>query len=177
MYKMEGVADWLMRTQDPSGGFAYQGKSHLRELWCRKIRIRFAKAWRRREEGFVYPRRLVPVDLVPKKKEDLPSALKEVKRKRKTRKSEPHANPDQSPSDARTQVRVNEWMKKHYSINPQFAFPILLLLRPRTLHEFSRSSEQTSEKEPKWYNDGVDYIIHHQNDDGSCTEEGSEVGA
>ena len=30
MYTMEGVADWLMRTQDPSGGFAYQGQDRAR---------------------------------------------------------------------------------------------------------------------------------------------------
>ena len=36
--------------------------------------------------------------------------------------------------------------------------------------------EHTSDKEPQWYNDGVDYILQHQKEDGSCSEEGSECG-
>jgi hypothetical protein len=179
---LNGVAEWLLRTQDPGGGFGYQGKVAPEGSSTPQEEIRHSMTAAGGGCLFILAD-IFQLEVVPKRRENLPSALKDVR----TRETQEAAN---SPSlktrigakplrDA--QVRANEWMKKYYNIenyefdksNTQshFHYEYYYLYALERYMSFRELIEQTPEKEPKWYNDGVEYIIKHQAADGSWDDQ------
>jgi hypothetical protein len=171
-YRMEDVADWLLRTQDPSGGYSYQGTVAPEGALVPQENDKIRESMSAAGGGSLFIiADMFEFDSAPKKKEEAPAALKvkaDAPKRQMTR-----INPAKLHE---AQSRVNEWMKKNYTISPKFGYNYYYLYALERYMSFRDLIEKTSEKEPKWYNDGVDYILAHQAGDGSCGEELSECG-
>jgi hypothetical protein len=175
--RMEDAARWLLLTQDPGGGFGYHPKIATEGAPEKLDDVRHSMT--AAGGGCIYILAdLFGMDLAQKKKDDLPAALKDV---RAREKETPRATGMQTRISAKqmreSQVRTNEWMKKYYSIENYliegkalFHYQYYYLYSLERYMSFRDLIEQTSEKEPKWYNDGVDYIIKHQAADGSWND-------
>jgi hypothetical protein len=173
---MEGVADWLLRTQDPHGGFGYQGiVAPEASILLPQEGVRHSMT--AAGGGCVYILTdLFQMEVVPKNKDNLPTVLKDV-RKKDTKNPIVIQTRINAKQMRESQVRTNEWMRANFSIENcildthnnkvPFNYQYYYLYALERYMSFRDLVEQTSEKEPKWYNEGVDYIIAHKNDDGS----------
>ncbi|MCC6123603.1 MAG: HEAT repeat domain-containing protein [Pirellulales bacterium] len=177
---IEGVAEWLLRTQDPGGGFGYQGKVAPEGSLTPQEEIRHSMTAAGGGCLFILAD-MFQMEMVPKRSENLPSALKDV-RARETQEA------GKSPSlktrigvkplrDA--QVRANEWMKKYYNIEnyefdknnnqSHFHYGYYYLYALERYMSFRELIER--HVETKWYDDGVEYIVSHQAADGSWDDQ------
>ena len=166
---LDGVADWLLRTQDPSGGFAYQGTvAPEGTLVPQGVEVRHSMTAAGAGSLYVLTN-LFQMDVGQKKKSELPTALKEV-RDKEARTGGGVLTRITPKAMHEAHVRANEWMKKNYTIEPPFHYEYYYLYALERYMSFHDEVEQISEKEPKWYNDGVEYILKHQAADGSFNE-------
>jgi hypothetical protein len=175
---LEKVANFLLRSQDPGGGYAYQSLPVTDGSPLNQQDVRHSMALA--GGGCMYILAdLFQFELVQKKKSDLPSALKETQAKQEVRT----ANPLQvkvSPKKMReSQLLTNEWFKQNYVIEVPFHYQYYYLYTLERYMSFRDLIEHNSDKEAKWYNEGVDYIIKHQAENGSLVDEHSarECGA
>ncbi len=166
---MVGVAEWLMRTQDPSGGFGYQGKIGPEGTLIPQDEVR--QSLSAAGGGCIYILTdFFQMEMVAKKKDDMPAALKNVRAK-ETKSSGSIQTRISAKQMRDSQLLTNEWMKKHYTIDTPFGYHYYYFYALERYMSFRDLIEQTSEKEPKWYNDGVEYIMKHQAEDGSCNDD------
>jgi hypothetical protein len=163
---MDSVANWLLRTQDPSGGFGYQGIVAPEGANVPQEEVRHCLT--AAGGGCIYILTdLFQMEMVSKKKDDLPSALKEVRAK-ETPKTSGGIQTRISAKQLRdSQLRTQEWMKKNYTIKPDHDFKYYYLYALERYMSFRDLIEQTSEAEPKWYNDGVEFLTKTEAADGS----------
>jgi hypothetical protein len=161
---MDGVTNWLLRTQDPSGGYGYQGILANEGALVPQNDVRQSMTAAGAGCLFILAD-LFNFDVVTKT--DGPSALKEVRGK--LSKNPNAIKTNISPKALReAQIRANEWFwtKKNYTINPEFGFQYYYMYALERYMSFRDLIEQNPEKEPKWYNEGIDYILAHEGDKG-----------
>lgn len=162
---MDNVANWLLRTQDPSGGFGYHPRVAPEGTLMKQDEVRDCMT--AAGGGCIYILSdLFQMEMVAKKKDDIPSALKNVKAKDNNGRS---AIPTRvSIKQMReSQLLTHKWFEKNYTIEPKFDYKYYYLYALERYMSFREQVEQAPEKEPKWYNEGVDYLIKKQNDEGS----------
>ena len=167
---IERVCGWLMRTQDPSGGWGYQGKdSEPKESGG--FALQKQKDVRQGLSAAGLGSVLICGDLLglatlPRLDEEdanLPPALKpvqqELDQKPLTQKITAHAL-------RQTQQRGLGWWSGNYKIDvPNFPFYYLYALeRFRSFHELATGQHP---REPGWYADGYRYLKRKQKDNGS----------
>ena len=160
-----GVADWLLRTQDPSGGFRYQGilSGQGDSGPLDPVRHCMTAAG----GGSIYILTdFFQFEVVPKKKDDTPSALKNVRLK-ETSSTSAIQTRISAKQLRESQILTDEWVKKNYTIEPPHEYKYYYLYALERYMSFRDLIEQTSEKEPKWYNEGVDFIAKTEAKDGS----------
>jgi len=157
------VTLWLLKTQDPSGGFGYQGvvSPTFRPVRQKRVTLGLTAAGL----GSAY----ICADLLGLSKrqahddDQLPPALSEVVER------EP-AEPPDLPFDPRLlfglQQRGNRWMFSHYRIDPE-GYTHYYLYALERYQSFREAAENRRESEPEWYNDGVRYLLRTQAADGS----------
>jgi hypothetical protein len=159
---LDGVADWLLKTQDAGGGFFYQAMIPP-ERPTDEVRHCMTVAG----GGCIYILTdLFEIEMVSKSKSQLPSALKEV---RKEASKSPATSLTRISKDQLrdSQLRTIEWMKKNYTIKPDHEYEYYYLYALERYMSFRELIEQAPEKEPKWYNEGVDYLAKTQAADGT----------
>jgi hypothetical protein len=167
---IERVCGWLMRTQDPSGGWGYQGKdSDPNESGGFPLRKQSDVRQGLSAAGLgsvLICGDLLGLSTLPKYDEEdgnLPPALKPVQ-------DEPDQKPLTQKITARalrqTQRRGLGWWSGNYKIDvPNFPLYYLYALeRFRSFHELATGQHP---REPGWYNDGYRYLKRKQKDDGS----------
>jgi len=168
--RVERLATWLLKTQDPSGGHGYQGKvsETFTPVQQEQVRLSLTAAGL----GSVY----ISADLlgvgakIRQRDPDLPPALKEVE------EDEPA-----EPKNAKTQldprlfeaakVRGQRWMGANYKIDPPnwthyYLYALERYMSFRELAELEATGRAPDES-PRWYNDGVVYLLKTQAEDGS----------
>lgn len=173
MESVDAVASWLLKTQDPSGAFGYQGRPSGSFTPVAQIEVRHSMAVA--GLGSVY----LCADLLGVQKQrlerdtNIPSALKEVKPDRKEGERRVLTKLDPQLFRAAEQ-RGDEWMKKNYKIDPggYTLYYLYGLERYCSVREMAEGklALQEGEEEPEgphWYNDGVDYLAEKQDEEGT----------
>ena len=168
---IERVCGWLMRTQDPSGGWGYQGiDGGTKESGG--FALQKQKDVRQGLSAAGLGSILICGDLlglttlqkIDDEDANLPPALKPVQ-----------AEADQKPLTEKITARaltstqqrgLGWWTEKNYKIDvPNFPFYYLYALeRFRSFHELATGQHP---REPGWYTDGFRYLKKKQKEDGS----------
>ena len=164
------MSSWLLRTQDPTGGFAYQGTLSPSFVPVQQDTVTLSMS--AAGLGSLY----ICADLlgliVPpgaRVDEDLPPALHEVKDEALT-KTTPLAGPIDPKLFREAEARGMGWMGQNYKIDPgQYAYYYLYALeRCMSFRElWQAKAEKKAADGPFWYNDGVDFLRKTQAENGS----------
>lgn len=157
---LDAVTLWLVRTQDPSGGFGYQGRVPDGAGLVPQSQIRPSMTTAGLGSLYILSDLLHLDKPAPKEDDGLPPALTEVK------KEKPRSR---SRVDARlvhqALGRGMRWMEANYTIN-QGESNFYYLYALERYHSFREVAEGRKEKEPKWYNDGVRFLKESQDKSG-----------
>ncbi len=169
---IERVCGWLMRTQDPSGGWSYQGtdpggesSSEIRLVKQDKNKVRQGLSAAGLGSVYICADLLGLVTLPKYDDEDanLPPALKPV---RDVGDQKPLTQKISARAVRQTQERGLGWWGGHFKVDvPDFPYYYLYALeRFRSFHELATGQHP---REPGWYTDGFQYLKRKQKDDGS----------
>jgi hypothetical protein len=170
---IEGVTHWIIKTQDPSGGFGYQGNVASGSSLVAQSDVK--NSMTAAGAGIVY----ICADLLGmneemKKKQqqgDLPAALKEVGQQEARRAARTQID---SRRLHETEVRANLWLRANYKIDPP-GFTHYYLYALERYSSFRELAEGRIESEQKWYSDGAHFLIKSQAADGSWSSQGEKV--
>jgi hypothetical protein len=164
---IEKVADWLLKTQDPSGAFGYQGTpaaSYDKLIEQPEIRPALAAAG----VGSLYfcSSMLGITAKVERRGRRLPPGLREVK---------PKDEPSRTSIDAKVmraaQARGNQWFSKNFKVDiGQWNYYYLYAYeRYKSIMEYT---EKTGETDPQWYSDCAEFLLKKQKPNGSWDGDG-----
>ena len=173
---VEGVTNWLLKTQDPTGGFGYQGKLSKSGALVKQDEVRHSMAAAGLGSLYICADLLGLVPRAEKRNEDLPSALHEVKGQQPAAAG-PNPQTKIKPSRVKdAEARGNRWLNSHHDMRRKEWWTFYYLYAYERYASFRELSEGRAEREPKWYTDGARYLIYIQSEDGSCTTEKSPAG-
>lgn len=182
------VCNWLLRTQDPSGAWAYQGQdpgpgdfrrveqqqSDIRPSICAAglgstyicgdmLGLKVSARPRRRV------RRSRDAQQPQPREQPLPPALKLVT-------SASGDNGRRKPIRAAGRVSIEQWQRaiadgkrwfrKNYTIDPPM-WPYYYLYALERYESFRELAEEQSDRDHNWYDDGVRQLARKQQEDGS----------
>jgi hypothetical protein len=169
---VEAVTIWLLKTQDPSGAFGYQGTISPTFAPVKQSGTRHSMAAAGLGSVYICADLLGQTPRADKRDDDLPPALKEVKPQPP---DAPEAKQPPTQVDPRVlravQGRGNAWMRANYSVSPKDWTHYFLYALER-YQSFRELAAGKPEKEPKWYSDGARYLIRTQSLDGSWVGQG-----
>lgn len=164
---IDGVARWLINTQDPSGAWGYQGNvgapGQLKpqtEITCSMVSAAMGSL-------------LICADLAgilepgakAKEESGLPSLVK-IKSERNTGRPRLSGSTINRQQLLETVARGDAWMEENYevSIERYTSYYLYALERFKSLQAIL---DDADDPEPEWYNNGVDYLMKTQGQDGS----------
>ncbi len=169
---IDRAAEWLMTTQDPNGGWGYQGKVGGKKqdnVGCSMVSAAMGSL-------------LICADLVgileagtgeeeeeeeEEEENPLPSVVKIASSRDQKRPRLAGSSIDRQRL-LQTLRKGDAWMDENYtvSVNRYTSYYLYALERYKTLQAILEGSEDL---EPAWYNKGVDYLRKSQSKDGSWT--------
>ncbi|MCH8924234.1 MAG: hypothetical protein IIA67_13930, partial [Planctomycetes bacterium] len=164
------VTNWLIRTQDPSGGFGYQAvdPGNFTRIKQKKVRLSLAVAG----TGSLY----VAGDLLGltegrgAQSEGLPRALRIKLKKREKPKA---AVVDVDPVRLERAKRMgNAWIRDNFQIDPE-GFTYYYLYTLERYHSFREKADGS--RGTGWYNKGVRYLKVSQEKNGSWDGQGGPM--
>jgi hypothetical protein len=160
---IESVAGWLLKTQDPSGGFGYQGTLSPDKALVPQSEVRPSMTAAASGSLYICANLL---GLIEKKAEDerLPSALKEVKSKENAKERfrsriDPHLIRE-------AEDRVKKWMATPVKLEETMWVNYYLYALERCM-TFREVYEHRDEKEPQWYTEGAQFLMKTQTPAGT----------
>jgi hypothetical protein len=165
---VEKLAGWLLRTQDPSGSWGYQGKdpgAYVRVTQSYSERLSLLVAGL----GSVY----ICADMLgvtdiqqPREERDTPAALQEVKVEQPAEKNRDGVSKAIDPAIfRRSMADGNQCFSRNYKFDiPMWKWYYIYGME-RYL-SYRELTERKKEKEPKWYNDGFAFLQGTQMDNG-----------
>jgi hypothetical protein len=164
---MERVLRWLMRTQDPSGAWGYQGRlpPPRAEQRVRQSQIRHSLCAAGAGSVYILADFLGLTEAtirVQVGNEQLPPALRPV-----ATSAELPAGDEVSPQGLQAAMRdADQWFQSNYRIDPEewAAYYLYALERYRSFQELAQGRVRA---EPSWYNDGVRFLRRQQSELGS----------
>ena len=170
---VEKLCGWLMRTQDPSGGWGYHGNDpgSMSRVAQNEVRPSLVAAGL----GSVY----ICADLLgivdPKEKRtgsDLPPVLQEVQEKTgKKKRGAPISRVIDAGALRRSMADGNQWFDRNFTVKTE-QWNLYYLYGYERYMSFRELAEGGSEAEPAWYNQIFDYLQRTQQSDGSWTAPG-----
>jgi hypothetical protein len=166
---LEQVADWLMKTQDPDGCWGYQGKVTESSMLTEQIEKNCSMLAAGLGSVYICADLLgaSPVTSGSPGANPLPSALRPVS-KGGTQATRGKIRPEKinTAQLVATINRAHEWMDKNYEIDigGKCYYYLYSLERYKS---FQEAFEGAAEDEPKWYNDGYQFLAKSQREDGS----------
>ena len=161
---IESAANWLLRTQDPSGGFGYQGNPGDGNKLVAQSDVRSNMTAAGMGSLYICSNLL---GLIEKKENGptLPSALREIKDKsRKQFKTQIDIRQVRE-----TEARGLQWMQANYKLDPPPIYVHYGLYALERCMGFRELFEQHFEKEPAWYTDGAEFLLKKQEAPGGWT--------
>ena len=166
------VANWLIRTQDLSGGWGYQGKDPGSYQRISQLDVQHSLS--AAGVGSVY----VLADLLRlaqsakvQRDSGLPPALRVV-RKEKTAPTQGPVTTDVQVDRLKNAMRGgDQWFATNYQMDaePWTYYYMYAFERYQSFRELVTGDE---EAEPKWYNDGVEHLKSQQSAAGSWDSDG-----
>ena len=160
----EKACGWLIRTQDPTGAWGYQGEdSGNLQQRVNQSEIRPALAAAGLGSLYICADVLAPTETKPATSEGpaLPAALKPVEEAKAKRR----------PSNAidvkfirRAMDDGNQWFVKNYTLESSYQHYYLYAFE--RYHSFRELWEKKADPNPKWYNDVVALLQKNQQPDG-----------
>ena len=167
LHAAEQVCHWLLRTQDPSGGWGYQGKDPggANFKWVKQDDVRQSLSAAGAGSVYILADLLGLIDVNDQPQDTgLPVALKPVQER------QPGKRALTNKVDVRLVRRavkgVNLWFARNYRIDPpQWTHYYLYALE--RYQSFRELAQGRAEKEPGWYNDGVRFLAGTQHENGS----------
>jgi hypothetical protein len=177
---IEKVATWLLKTQDPSGAFGYQGNVSKDFTPIQQGPIRHSLSAAGLGSVYICADLLGVIEETEDHPAGLPPALRVVDGGRGRQRGRLVAKTQLDPRLFRgAQARGNRWMGANYVINPAewTHYYLFALERYRSFREAAevRAGAKKPEESPKWYDDGVRFLIKSQAENGSWT--GTNEGA
>ena len=173
MDAVQRTCGWLLRTQDPSGAWGYQGEDpgHYRRVTQQEVRPALAAA------GlcslYICADLLKINQAKPKEESSVPSALKPVGDPLETK-----SRPAVSDLDVRIVRQAmadgDAWFRRHYGVESEGHTHYYLYALER-YYSFRESSEKTTDTNPRWYNDMVAYLKKSQQESGSWNGDDGEA--
>jgi hypothetical protein len=161
---IENVVSWLMRTQDPSGGFGYQGMESKETALMNQTDVNNSMSAAGMGSVYICSTLLGMVHKAEKKEDGLPSSLKEIKSKDK---DSPRVKTRIDPTAVRnTQALAVKWFEANYKIDPPGFTSYYLYALERAM-SFREYVEQKADPNSQWYTDGAQYLIKTQAGNGS----------
>ena len=114
---IEAVTTWLLKTQDPSGGFGYQGTVSKTSGLVKQNEVRHSMAAAGLGSLYICADLLGLVPRAEKRDEDLPSALHEVKGQPPPAAAGPNPKTKIDPRRVKdAEARGNRWLGGHYDM-------------------------------------------------------------
>lgn len=168
---IDRVAAWLLKTQDPSGGYGYQGVVSDSFMPVTQANVRNSLTAAGLGSVYICTDMLGLVARAEDRDDGLPSALKEVE-SREQQRDRQKVKTGLDPRLFRgVQARGTRWMVANYAIDPRQWTHYYLFALER-YHSFRELSETGPElRKPaeslKWYDDGVRFLTKTQGEDGS----------
>jgi hypothetical protein len=170
---IEAVTTWIIKTQDPSGGFGYQGNVSKGAGLVAQSEIKNSMTAAGAGIAYICADLLGMNDATKKKKQqgDLPAALKEVTQQAAQKAAKTQIDPRQLQQ---TQVRANRWLRANYKIDPP-GFTHYYLYALERYSSFRELAEGEMESEQKWYSDAAHFLVKSQAADGSWASQAGKV--
>ncbi len=161
-----GVTRWLLRTQDPGGGYGYQGNLGDNFKLVKQSQVRPSLSAAGLGSVYICSSLLGMTKKVKRRDEDLPPALKEIKpRENKRRDAEVASDIDPQLVHA-AQDRGNQWFAKNFTVD-QGQYNYYYLYAFERYISFREYCEQNAVEDPQWYSDIAAHLLEKQNDNGS----------
>lgn len=166
---VERVCNWLLRTQDPSGGFGYQGHDPGAGRFVRLQQSEVRNSLCAAGAGSLY----ICADLLRFKQikdhteeQELPPALVLVEEGGNKIAQGPISEKVPSKVMMKGLSDANAWLANHYTID-QGQWNLYHLYALERYQSFRELAEDLHEEEPKWYNDGVRHLGKTQSERGT----------
>ncbi len=165
MPMIEGLTEWLLRTQDPSGGYGYQGKVSTTWQPVPQSQIRLSLTAAGLGSLYICADLLGFSEQAPQREEGIPPALREVR--------------DDQPADRRIRTRIdpalvltaqrrgNQWMANNFQPDPEGWTHYYLYGLERYM-SFREAHEGEGHRIP-WYRAGAGFLVRTQEQAGSWT--------
>ncbi|MCP4192096.1 MAG: hypothetical protein GY768_15900 [Planctomycetaceae bacterium] len=170
------VCNWLIRTQDPSGGWGYQGEDpggfqRIPQQSSETNEVSHSCSAAGLGSAYVSADLLRLVTATRGGNEGFPSALRVV-RKEDTRPTEgPLTNQVDVGRLKRALADGDQWFASRDRIDVEFWTFYYMYARER-YESFKELTTGNEPAEPKWYNDGVKFLKREQKANGSWSGEG-----
>jgi hypothetical protein len=176
---VENVCNWLLRTQDPSGGFGYQGVDPGEGNYVRVAQSDVRNSLCAAGAGSLYIcadllRFKAIADPAKQAESDLPPALVLVDDGKDKAVKGPVTERVPSKMMMRGLNDANGWMARNYKID-QGAWNLYHLYALERYQSFRELAENLKDEEPKWYNDGVRHLTKTMSAKGTWESNSGEV--
>jgi hypothetical protein len=173
---IESVCNWLIRTQDPSGGWGYQGVDPGEENYERVPQSNVRDSLTAAALGStIICSELLNFTAPMEMEEDLslPPTLSLVLTDEKG-EAKVIAEGVSGRRLANAIKDGHGWFAKNYRIDPdQWTYYYMYAFE--RYQSFRESAMGNSPREPRWYNDGVVYLREQQKEDGSWSWQGQNT--
>ncbi len=166
---VEAVAEWLLKTQDPKGGWGYQGKPGGIRALVPQDEVRPSLAAAGSGSLYICASFLGITHEKENKEEKLPSALKEIKEKTPV-KERPNTRIDVR-AVYEAEENAKRWLAEHSGAKNVPMWVDYYLYALERCMAFRESYENTDESEPDWYNDGAEFLMKSQGRNGDWTND------
>ena len=153
---------WLLKTQDPSGGFGYQGNVSKDFTLVQQSEVRSSMSGAGLGSIYVCAD-LLNIGKAPKKRDGLPPALREIKKREAPARSRVSPPLVHQALARGTALMDQKFVIQHARLN----HASYNLYTQERYYTFREKADGQADEEPGWYNNGVRYLIENQKPDGS----------
>ena len=163
---LERAANWLLPTQDPGGGYGYQGELGELAKLVPQSDVKHSMTAAGLGSLFICDHffKLTARARKPPKAADLPPGLKEIKPDKGPQKPKPRIDP-QLVQDA--EDRGNGWFDANFKVEiPTYGYYYLYAYEKYRTFRDKVEVEHAVDQNPQWYSDAAEYLLSKQKEDG-----------
>jgi len=165
---IERVCNWLLRTQDPSGGWGYQGHDPGNFQRIKQSPVTLSLSAAGLSSTYVCADLLGLIDK-DQRASTLPPAIRIVLSEEEKAKMRERTAKVSVQALTRAAQDGNNWFKKNFSIKADSEYQHYYMYALERYKSFQELVEKIKDEEPAWYNQGVEFLKKTQAADGSWT--------